>query len=209
MKEPSEKEREQTRRAEAETIAHGAEPVPKRIDPSVLEVLAGESHVRPVQLRDEPSHGPGALVKPLVDHHGVGEQAGKYRVRGELARGGVGVVFKGHDVDLGRDVALKFLHKEYGTNERFVQRFVEEAQIGAQLQHPGVVPVYDLGLAEGRPFFTMKLVKGPAPCRRTWTSGRTRARSGGTSCASSSRCARPWPTPTRAAWCTATSSRRT
>ena len=80
---------------------------------------------------------------------------------GVLARGGMGVVIKGHDTDLGRDVALKVLHEELAGDPAIVARFVEEAQIGGQLQHPGIVPVYELGLmADERPFFTMKLVKG-------------------------------------------------
>jgi serine/threonine-protein kinase len=82
-------------------------------------------------------------------------------VLGELARGGVGVVLKIRDGDLGRDVAMKVLREEYAGREDLVERFVEEAQIGGQLQHPGIVPVYEMGLQDGRnPFFTMKLVKG-------------------------------------------------
>ncbi len=87
--------------------------------------------------------------------------SGRFEVLGALARGGVGEVLKGRDVDLGRDVALKVLHERFVSDPQLVQRFVEEAQIGGQLQHPGVVPVYELGLgADGRPFFAMKLVKG-------------------------------------------------
>jgi serine/threonine-protein kinase len=128
---------------------------------SVLASLSQQSRVAFVQLRDEPSVAPAPMLKPLTPkQHGVQEQAGKYRVRGELARGGVGVVFKGHDIDLGRDVALKFLQEGFGNDPSFVQRFIEEAQIGAQLQHPGIVPVYDLSIAAGRPFFTMKLIRG-------------------------------------------------
>jgi len=85
---------------------------------------------------------------------------GKYRLRGELGRGGVGVVLRGNDVDLGRDVAIKVLREEHQDRVDVLKRFVEEAQIGGQLQHPGVVPVYDLGMSEGRPFFAMKLIRG-------------------------------------------------
>jgi serine/threonine-protein kinase len=85
----------------------------------------------------------------------------RYQVLGEIARGGVGVVYKGRDVDLGRDVAMKILHAELARDRGILQRFVEEAQIGGQLQHPGIVPVYEIGLqADERPFFAMKLVKG-------------------------------------------------
>ncbi len=85
----------------------------------------------------------------------------RYHIVGEIARGGVGIVHKARDKDLGRDVALKLLRAEHGNKPEVLARFVEEAQIGAQLQHPGIVPVYGLGLnGDGRPYFTMKLIKG-------------------------------------------------
>jgi serine/threonine-protein kinase len=87
--------------------------------------------------------------------------AGRYRLLGEIAQGGMGVVFRGRDPDLGRDLALKMLLRKHKNRADLVHRFVEEAQICGQLQHPGVVPIYELGaLADNRPFFTMKLVKG-------------------------------------------------
>ncbi len=88
-------------------------------------------------------------------------QAGRYQLLGEIARGGMGSVLRGRDVDLGRDLALKVLLEQHRDRSDLVDRFVEEAQICGQLQHPGVVPVYELGtMADQRPFFTMKLVKG-------------------------------------------------
>jgi serine/threonine-protein kinase len=73
----------------------------------------------------------------------------------------MGGVLKGRDPDLGRDVAIKVLRDDLRDDADMVRRFVEEAQIGGQLQHPGVVPIYELGtLADRRPFFAMKLVKG-------------------------------------------------
>ncbi|MAG58706.1 MAG: hypothetical protein CMJ83_20650 [Planctomycetes bacterium] len=86
---------------------------------------------------------------------------GRYLVLGEIARGGMGVVLKGRDADLGRDVAIKVLKDGYADHSQMLQRFVEEAQIGGQLQHPGVVPVYEMGLdSRHRPYFAMKLVNG-------------------------------------------------
>ena len=87
--------------------------------------------------------------------------AGRYQLLGEIGRGGMGAVLKGRDPDLGRDLAVKVLLEEHRDDPELVRRFVEEAQIGGQLQHPGIVPVYELGqFADGRPYFTMKLVKG-------------------------------------------------
>ncbi len=85
----------------------------------------------------------------------------RYELDEELGRGGVGVVLRGHDRDLGREVALKFLRQEHAEQAFLVERFLQEAQIEGQLQHPGIVPVYELGVSpDGRPFFAMKLVRG-------------------------------------------------
>jgi eukaryotic-like serine/threonine-protein kinase len=82
----------------------------------------------------------------------------------EIARGGMGSVLRGRDVDLGRDLAFKVLLDQHHDRSDLVDRFVEEAQICGQLQHPGVVSVHELGtLADHRPFFAMKLVKGQTP----------------------------------------------
>jgi len=106
------------------------------------------------------------VAAPVIDPRSqeklsVPQGRGNYQLLGEIARGGMGVVLRAHDGDLGRDVAFKILDKRLCERMDVVQRFVEEAQIGGQLQHPGIVPVYDLGLmADERPYFTMKLVKG-------------------------------------------------
>jgi len=79
----------------------------------------------------------------------------------EIGRGGVGVVYRLRDRGLQRDLAIKVLRKEHCDRADLVHRFIEEAQITGQLQHPGVVPVHAIGwLPDGRPFFTMKLIKG-------------------------------------------------
>ena len=83
----------------------------------------------------------------------------RYVVAGEVGRGGMGVVLRAIDRDLRRDVALKLLFR--GDQPLARDRFVEEAQIAGQLEHPNIVPVHDLGVdANGQMFFTMKLVKG-------------------------------------------------
>jgi serine/threonine-protein kinase len=87
--------------------------------------------------------------------------APRLQLQGEIARGGMGAVLKGRDTDLGRDVAVKVLLEKHTSRPEVAQRFLEEAQISGQLQHPGIVPIYELGaFADGRPYFTMKLVKG-------------------------------------------------
>jgi serine/threonine-protein kinase len=116
--------------------------------------------MRPVLLKEaegESDH----IVKPKSDAMPPPEQTGdRYQLQGEIARGGMGAVLRGRDVDLGRDLAVKVLLEKYARRPEVARRFIEEAQIGGQLQHPGVVPVYDIGRFGERPFFTMKLVKG-------------------------------------------------
>ncbi|QDU83956.1 Serine/threonine-protein kinase PknD [Planctomycetes bacterium Pla163] len=131
---------------------------------SVLQILGERTGETPrVNLRDEDS---ASIAAPVIDPSSreklsVPKGRGNYQLMGEIARGGMGVVLKGHDTDLGRDIAVKVLDKRLCERADVLQRFVEEAQIGGQLQHPGIVPVYELGLMEDeRPYFTMKLVKG-------------------------------------------------
>jgi serine/threonine-protein kinase len=82
-----------------------------------------------------------------------------YRVTELIGRGGMGEVVLAHDEDIGRDVAVKRIHRDQG-NEALV-RFVREAQIQARLEHPGIVPVYEIGKDEdGQPFFSMKRLAG-------------------------------------------------
>jgi serine/threonine-protein kinase len=129
-----------------------------------LALIADRTGVAPkVFLSDlDSEHGASPVVDPASAASKLVPQGrGNYQLLGEIARGGMGVILKGHDTDLGRDVAVKVLDGELSKRPAVVQRFVEEAQIGGQLQHPGIVPVYELGLmADDRPYFTMKLVKG-------------------------------------------------
>jgi serine/threonine-protein kinase len=114
---------------------------------------------RPLVLRDDPSdHAP--IVRPFSADMPKADP-GRLQLFGEIARGGMGVILKGRDPALGRDLAIKVLKAEYAGRASAEERFVEEAQVGGQLQHPGIVPVHELSrFADGRPFFTMKLVKG-------------------------------------------------
>ncbi|MCY3018447.1 MAG: protein kinase [Planctomycetota bacterium] len=93
-----------------------------------------------------------AAIKPAATDE-------KYIVEGEIARGGMGVILKAADRDIRRPVAMKVMLDAKSPKDK--ARFVEEAQVTGQLEHPNIVPIHELGIdAEGRLFFMMKLVKG-------------------------------------------------
>jgi serine/threonine-protein kinase len=143
--------------------AYGQDPgAPRTEAKSVLasiEKLSGA--VSRVLLRDTADERTPVLTTRTDEIREGPLQDGRYQTIGEIARGGVGVVVKARDADLGRDIAVKVLLSAYTSNPAMVQRFIEEAQIGAQLQHPGIVQVHDIGLrADQRPYFSMQLIKG-------------------------------------------------
>jgi len=85
----------------------------------------------------------------------------KFSVETAIGRGGMGDVFLVTDQDLKRQVAMKILRSDTGLGRDQRLHFVAEAQATSQLEHPGIPPVHDIGVAaDGRPYFTMKLVRG-------------------------------------------------
>ena len=85
---------------------------------------------------------------------------GKYQVNEEIGRGGMGVVYRGHDLSLGRHVAIKVLPEHFNTDEEVIQRFKKEARAMASLDHPNVVPVYAIGQFKNFHYFVMKFLDG-------------------------------------------------
>lgn len=103
----------------------------------------------------------GSGPAPSAPEPEPGAVLGRYRLSAKHARGGFGLVWRADDQALGREVALKQLSYQLAIEPSYRQRFVSEARIAAQLQHPGIVPVYDVGDgAAGDPYYTMKLVRG-------------------------------------------------
>jgi tetratricopeptide (TPR) repeat protein len=122
-----------------------------------------------------PQHRAQLLATPLYDspeteRHSVGDGSagvtlpaleGRYRVDRFLAKGGMGEVYRILDADFDRPLALKVLQQQALGQPHLEERFLREARLTGQLQHPGIPAVQEMGrLSDGRPYFIMKLVQG-------------------------------------------------
>ncbi len=97
---------------------------------------------------------------------------GRYRLEDKIGEGGMGAVFVAHDSELDRKVAVKLLAAALVNDAEVLERFEREARLTAKLDHPNIVPIYDVGRHEGRPFIVMKLLQGDSLV------GRLRAKGG-------------------------------
>ncbi|HKI52514.1 MAG TPA: protein kinase [Anaerolineales bacterium] len=89
------------------------------------------------------------------------EKIGRYEIKSELGRGGMATVYHGYDPRFEREVAVKVLPSELlHSDPQFKLRFEREAKIIAQLEHPSIVPVYDVGDEGGQPYFVMRYMNG-------------------------------------------------
>lgn len=102
---------------------------------------------------------PGAKSAPGAPSKWETQQ--RYQLVSNFARGGLGAIWLAQDTRLRREVAFKELLPAALKNRNALERFLEEAQITGQLEHPGIVPIYDIGYQQnGTPFYAMKLVRG-------------------------------------------------
>jgi len=134
--------------AHASTRASKGERSPSQLalHADVRDALFGDSEGPVGGSRDE--YEPGAL---LVE---------RYRIVSMLGRGGMGVVYRAHDLVLGEDVAIKLLPRRLAAKPQLVRRFVNEVRTARQITHPNVCRVHDIGEADGRRFLSMEFIDG-------------------------------------------------
>ena len=87
-------------------------------------------------------------------------QAGRYQILDLIGRGGMATVYKAHDPDIGRTIAIKFLHASLCEDAQYRGRFLREARAAGILSHPNIATVHDVGEIEGRPYMAMELLEG-------------------------------------------------
>ena len=90
----------------------------------------------------------------------IPEKIGRYIVKSELGRGGMATVYRAHDPSVDREVAIKVLPREMLHDPQFRSRFEREIKMVAALEHPSIVPIYDVGDEDGQPYFVMRYMTG-------------------------------------------------
>jgi serine/threonine-protein kinase len=88
------------------------------------------------------------------------QKIGRYEVKAELGRGGMALVYLCYDPHVGREVAVKVLLWGLSLNAKFLNHINKEAKFMAKLEHPAIVPIYDIGVSNGNPYFVMRYMRG-------------------------------------------------
>jgi predicted ATPase len=128
------------------------------IDAQVKELFPGVAANSDVELAT--SSDDGATASP-VNAPSPPSAFGRYQVRGKLGAGGFGAVYLGHDTQLDRPVAIKVLRGRVGAEQAESELALQEAQRLAQLRHPGIVAVHDVGVHEGQVYIVSDYLDGP------------------------------------------------
>jgi WD40 repeat protein len=127
-----------------------------------FNALAAPLRHDPAETREDGTLPHGAT---LTDTLPAGHTFGDYELLGEIARGAMGVVYRARQRSLNRVVALKMILAGEFASAAEVQRFRQEAESAAALDHPNIVPIYEVGEHDGHHFFSMKLIEGGSLAR--------------------------------------------
>src|SRR4029078_4620404 len=103
------------------------------------------------------------MAPPLIEPHG---HIGRFDIRRSLGAGGMVEIFEGYDTNLQRTVAIKVLASKHIEDETMKQRFLREARMASQLNHPNLATIHEIGEAAGNPYIVMEYVKGQTLAQR-------------------------------------------
>ncbi|MBL8912478.1 MAG: protein kinase [Archangium sp.] len=147
------------------------QPVQSKEQPSTVPSLPAANRDPPtsVSARLRPVSGEEKTINAV---NILDVLVGRYRLEEKVGEGGMGAVYVAHDQELDRKVAVKLLAASLVNDAEVLERFEREARLTAKLDHPHIVPIYDVGRHEGRPFIVMKLLQGDS------LAGRLRAKGG-------------------------------
>src|ERR1700754_474638 len=97
---------------------------------------------------------------PNPESYSVGSEVAGYRLEEQIGQGGMALVYRARDIQLGRNVALKLLSPTLGSDEAFRQRFIRESRAAAAVDHPNIIPIFAAGQSDGVLFIAMRYVQG-------------------------------------------------